>query len=457
MDASGDLLIPATHTDRLIVFTRYPQPGKAKTRLIPALGSEGAAALQRQMTEYTLRQVQRLLNQRAVSVEIWFAGTTDAETDRRLMQDWLGSTWVYQPQASGNLGARMAQACQTAFAHGMERVVTIGTDCPGLTADKLTQAFQALQTSDLVLGPATDGGYYLIGLRRFVPELFAGIAWSTEKVLLQTIEIAQRLELSVAYLEVLTDIDRPEDLPHWQATLATASFPEISIIIPVLNEANGIQSVLQTIQTSYSDTENITQEIEMIVVDGGSQDDTVTLAKQAGATVIETQPGRAHQMNAGAKIATGKILLFLHADTRLPNEFNTYVSQTLTQPGTIAGAFQLQIDGKQQGLRWIEWGVLFRSRFFQLPYGDQALFLKAETFRQLQGFPELPIMEDFVFVRRLQTLGKMAIAPATVTTSARRWQKLGVFKTTFINQLVIIAYFLGIPLERLARWYAGKE
>lgn len=453
MDFSGDLIIPATDTDRLVVFTRYPQPGKAKTRLIPALGAEGAAALQRQMTEYTLRQVQKLLNLRALSVEIWFAGTTDAETDRRLMQDWLGSIWVYQPQASGDLGARMAQAFQAAFASGRERVVTIGTDCPGLTAAKLMQAFQSLQASDLVLGPATDGGYYLIGLRRFVPELFAGIAWSTATVLPQTIEIAQRLGLSIAYLDTLTDIDRPEDLPHWQATLATTSFPEISIIIPVLNEANGIQSVLQIIQTSCHDT----QSIEIIVVDGGSQDNTVTLVKQAGVTVIITQAGRAHQMNAGAEIATGKTLLFLHADTRLPNQFDTYISQILAQPGTIAGAFQLQIDGKQWGLRWVEWGVLCRSRFLQLPYGDQALFLKAETFRQLQGFPALPIMEDFVLVRHLQTLGKIAIAPVAVTTSARRWQKLGVFKTTLINQLVIAAYFLGIPLERLARWYRGME
>lgn len=450
MSVSGDPFVLKSGNDRLIVFTRYPQPGAAKTRLIPALGAEGAAALQRQMTEHTLTQVQKLIHLRPVGVEIWFAVTASAEANRQQMQDWLGTTWVYQPQPDGDLGARMAKAFQSAFTSGMTRVVTIGTDCPRLDAEKLAQAFETLQDADLVLGPAADGGYYLIGLRRFVPELFAGIAWSTETVLSQTIEIAQRLELSVTCLETLTDIDRPADLPVWQTVQATPC-PELSIIIPVLNEANSIQTVLQTIQTACDDS----QKIEIIVVDGGSQDETVKLARQAGAIVITTQPGRAHQMNAGAKLAAGKVLLFLHADTRLPHHFETYIQQILTQPEVIAGAFQLQIDGKERGLRWVEWGVLCRSRFLQLPYGDQALFLRADTFWQLQGFPELPIMEDFVLVRSLQTLGKIAIVSAPVTTSARRWQKLGVLKTTLINQLVIAAYFLGVPLQQIARWYRG--
>lgn len=450
--ASLDALTVSNFHACLIVFTRYPQPGKAKTRLIPALGAAGAATLQRQMTEYTLKQAQRLVNLHPLSVEVWFAGT-DPETDRQQMQDWLGSDWVYRSQAAGDLGERMANAFQTAFDNGSKQVVTIGTDCPELDAAKLLQAFQLLQDNDLVLGPATDGGYYLIGLRRFVPELFTGIAWSTEKVLQQTIEIAQRLALSIGYLDALTDIDRPQDLPVWQAVLETPSLPEISVVIPVLNEANRIQQALQTIQTACQNH----QKIEIIVADGGSQDDTIALAKSAGATVITTQPGRAYQMNAGAKIATGKILLFLHADTRLPHQFDAHAKQALTNPKTIAGAFQLQIDGTEQGLRWVEQGVLYRSRWFQLPYGDQALFLRASTFRQLGGFPELPIMEDFVFVRHLQALGRIAIAPAAVITSARRWQKLGVVKTTVINQLMIMAYFLGVPTKQLAKWYREAE
>lgn len=445
-----------------MIFTRYPQPGKAKTRLIPALGAEAAADLQRQMTEYSLRQVRKWLALHSTgSAEIWFAGNTDPATDRLLMQRWLGSNWVYQSQPSGDLGTRMATAFQTAFAAGIDRSVIMGTDCPGLDADRLAEAFAALQTHDLVLGGATDGGYYLIGLRQPVADLpvlnlFMGIEWSTAAVLQQTVKIAETLSLSIAYLDPLTDIDHPEDLPVWSQVLAKT--PAVSVIIPVLNEANSIQSVLQTIrETGISPKQPEAPEIEIIVVDGGSQDETVPLAEQAGAIVVSTSKGRAKQMNLGAQIATGEVLLFLHADTVLPEGWMMQVQQTLGRSTVVAGAFELSIDGKEWGLRGVEWGVKWRSRLMQLPYGDQAIFLKASTFHQMDGFPQLPIMEDFELIRRLKPLGKIAIAPAAVLTSARRWQKLGILKTTLLNQLIVAAYFLGINPERIARWYRGNS
>lgn len=446
-------MIEPSTTERLIIFTRYPLPGKAKTRLIPALGAEAAANLQRQMTQHTLAQVEALSQTWSGSVEIRFAGSSpDLEADRQRMQDWLGSQWNYQPQSAGDLGARLSHAKQASFTAGIERVVTIGTDCPGLDAARMQQAFQLLKTHDLVLGPATDGGYYLIGLRKFVPDFFVNIAWSTDAVLQQTVEIANRLGCSVAFLDALTDVDRPEDLAAWQAVQTSESpFPEsqinspqISIIIPTLNEAGSIQPLLKSLQK---------HDVEIIVVDGGSHDRTVELAKAMGVTVLQTAAGRAVQMNAGAQVAQGEVLLFLHADTRLPQEFFSLVRQTLAQPDVVAGAFDLRIEGQAAGLRWIERGVKWRSHHLQLPYGDQALFLKADTFRAVGAFAELPIMEDFEFVRRLKTYGKIAIAPAAVVTSGRRWQKVGVLQTTLINQLIIAAYFLGVPIERIARWY----
>jgi rSAM/selenodomain-associated transferase 2/rSAM/selenodomain-associated transferase 1 len=467
-----------SQTERLIIFTRYPQPGRAKTRLIPALGAEGASALQRQMTEHTLRQVECLralkhshsgqfselsFDRPSLSVEIWFAGTDAPNLDRQRMQDWLGQQWEYRSQPMGDLGDRMAQAFQAAFAQGQERVVTIGTDCPGLDASRMAQAFQLLQNHNLVLGPATDGGYYLIGLSRFVPELFTGIAWSTATVFQQTVTIAEQLGLSIAYLDELTDVDRPEDLSAWEK-VCHASAPSLSVIIPVLNEANIIRSVLQNVwQSAWQNRQDLGQqkdfgsEIEVIVVDGGSHDETVELAKAAGATVISCATGRACQMNAGAAIAKGEILLFLHADTRLPTAAFPFIRQTLAKPRVVAGAFRLQIDGSEPGLRWVERGVNWRSSHLQLPYGDQAIFLKASTFHALGGFPELPIMEDFVFVRRLRKFGTIAIVPAAIMTSARRWQKLGIIKTTLTNQLIIAAYFLGVPPERIARWYRRER
>jgi rSAM/selenodomain-associated transferase 2 len=225
----------------------------------------------------------------------------------------------------------------------------------------------------------------------------------------------------------------------------------LSVIIPVLNEAANLPKTLATIQTATK-----LDIMEIIVVDGGSQDDSVAVATSLGAKVIASQPGRAHQMNRGAEIATGEVLLFLHGDTRLSPGFDSLIQQTLAQPRVVAGAFELKIEGAGIGLRLVEWGVQWRSRLFQLPYGDQALFLPASVFRKIGGFPELPIMEDFEFVQRLKQLGKVAIAPLPVFTCDRRWQKLGVVRTTLLNQWVILAYFAGISPEQIRRWYRGK-
>jgi rSAM/selenodomain-associated transferase 2 len=224
---------------------------------------------------------------------------------------------------------------------------------------------------------------------------------------------------------------------------------KISIIIPVLNEANTINGVLARILGASN--------LEVIVVDGGSQDKTVALTQSVGVKVIAATGGRASQMNAGAAVATGSILLFLHADTHLPPAFDTFVRQVLLDTGTIAGAFELRIDAELWGIRLIEKMVNLRSHFLSLPYGDQAIFLKASIFKEIGGFPNLPIMEDFELMRRLKRYGKIAIAPAPVLTSGRRWQKLGVVRTTLINQLIIIGYFLGVPPAKLARWYRQRR
>ena len=229
--------------------------------------------------------------------------------------------------------------------------------------------------------------------------------------------------------------------------------PAISIIIPVLNEAATIEETLTRIQKA--------SDVEVIVVDGGSRDETVVIANHLSKIlapflpirVISAAAGRASQMNAGAAAATSDILLFLHADTHLPSGFETLVRQALQNPGTIAGAFELRIDGQLRGLRLVEKMVNVRSRFFSMPYGDQAIFLKATIFHEIGGFPNLPIMEDFELIGQLKHQGRIAIVSAPVLTSGRRWQKLGVVKTTLINQLIIIGYFLGISPSKLVLWY----
>ena len=196
---------------KLLIFTRYPEPGQAKTRLIPALGAEGAAALHRQMTEHTMTQVRQLQQTYPVAVEVQFTGG-----DRAQMAAWLGLEWAYQAQTGDDLGDRMSRASQMALTTGAEAVIIIGTDCPDLDATLLETAAQAVHHHDLVLGPACDGGYYLIGFSRLIPALFQPIPWSTAAVLAQTLAVAQQLQLATHLLPRLTDIDYPADLPIWE-------------------------------------------------------------------------------------------------------------------------------------------------------------------------------------------------------------------------------------------------
>ena len=193
----------------LIIFTRYPEAGKVKTRLIPALGEEGAASLHRQMAEHTISQVRALQRLSPCDLEVWFVGGNLA-----LMQDWLGEDLTYQRQPDGDLGDRMRLAFQSIFDRGCKKAAIVGTDCPGLTTEILSQSFDALEDNSIVLGPAIDGGYYLIGLQYSIPELFIEINWSTATVLQDTLKIAAGLGIVPMLLPYLADIDLPQDLAH---------------------------------------------------------------------------------------------------------------------------------------------------------------------------------------------------------------------------------------------------
>jgi len=204
---------------RLHLFTRYPVPGRTKTRLIPALGEQGAADLHRAMAEHTLKQTRRYARLRPCAVRIWYTGA-----DESAMRRWLGEGVTYRAQPDGDLGDRLTAAARDA---GDGPMVFIGADCPGVTDGVLRAAFEALDDADAVLGPATDGGYYLLGLRRSDPLPFHDIPWGAEDVFETTKQRCAELGLTVATLEPLADVDRPEDLKVWHAarrrpTAATA-------------------------------------------------------------------------------------------------------------------------------------------------------------------------------------------------------------------------------------------
>lgn len=222
----------------------------------------------------------------------------------------------------------------------------------------------------------------------------------------------------------------------------------LSIIIPTLNEEQILGHTLARLRNPKN-----AEMIEVIVVDGGSSDTTLALAQESGCRTISSAKGRGTQMNAGAAAARGEVLLFLHADTLLPDNFYRLILDAVRLPSFAAGAFSLTIDSPARSLTTIAWFANLRSRWLQLPYGDQTLFLSKRMFDAIGGFAEMAIMEDFVFIRQLKKAGRIIILPEHATTSARRWQNIGILRTTLINQAIVCGYSLGVPPALLAKWY----
>jgi len=428
-----------THKNRLVLFGRYPVPGRTKTRLVPFLGAVGAAELHRHLTERAFREARSAAGRSGMTLEVSFEGGTPSG-----MRRWLGPQARYSQQVPGDLGQRMEAAFHRAFREGCGRVVLFGTDVPGLSAPVLDRAMDRLRDRDVVLGPSTDGGYWLIGLKR-PGDLFRDVPWGSGDVLARTLRRIEALGLSQALLDPLTDVDTMEEvktlLPGW------GSGPYLSVVIPALNEAADIEATVRRA---------LCREAELLVVDGGSVDRTREAAARAGARVLRSPKGRGVQQNRGAEAARGRVLLFLHADTLLPGGYVRSVFETLLSRNVALGAFRFKTDLGKPSARLIEWLVNVRSRHFRLPYGDQGLFLRKAVFERSGGFPEVPIAEDLFLVKRLRRQGRLGLAGACVTTSGRRWRRTGLLRTTWINQVVLAGLALGISPRVLASIYHRK-
>ncbi|MEI6083569.1 MAG: TIGR04283 family arsenosugar biosynthesis glycosyltransferase [Verrucomicrobiota bacterium] len=221
----------------------------------------------------------------------------------------------------------------------------------------------------------------------------------------------------------------------------------ISIIVPTLNEETNLPVTLQQLAQR--------SDVELIVVDGGSKDHTVAIARKYTSYVFVATPGRAAQMNTGARHATGDILLFLHADTFLLPGALDELQRRITGDGAVGGAFDLNIDSPGRLLHLIAKISSQRSRLFRTPYGDQAIFCWRQVFEEVGGYPEIPILEDVALARRLRRAGRLTFLRTGLVTSGRRWVANGVLKTTFVNWWVRFLYFLRIPPPQLRRIYDG--
>lgn len=432
------------------LFAKPPVAGQAKTRLLPALGAEK-----------TERVAQALLQQTWQTVRA--AGTSAVVASTQPSAAALGlpdaTVWL---QGEGDLGERMERVLRRCCEQSGQGVI-VGADCPALSTATLQRAHAVLREVDAVLVPAEDGGFGLIGLSRVPEGLLHGLQWSTDHALRDTVQRLTERGLTVRLLGRTFDIDTPGDLarlrrhlhenPSDCAVLRGALDPEdlapvrLSVVVPVLNEAARIDRFLGELTA----LEGID---EVLVVDGGSEDDTVARAQTHPVRVLQAPRGRGPQLNAGAAAARGEVLLFVHADCTLPDDAAAQIEAALSAPGAVAGAFKLWTV-PDDGPRWSAWWMHLadlRSRYTRYPYGDQALFCRRDAFERVGGFPDQPLLEDYELSRALHRLAPLARVDRRVRASGRRFAQRPLYYCALMNSFPLL-YRAGVPAGLLATFY----
>jgi uncharacterized protein len=431
------------------VFAKAPVAGRVKTRLVPAVGVQGAARLASALLEDTLEAL--LAAGRAAPV----LAVDDASAFR-------GRGLPLEEQGTGDLGQRLERV----LSRGLKRaraVVAVGSDTPGFPAPLLEECFTALERADAVLAPAEDGGFTLLGLRRCPPGLLQGLPWSGPDTLSSTEARLRAWGLSVVRAGRFFDVDAPADLArlrvelsegtvqarHTQDVLRTLSIhPWLSVVMPVLDEAERLEVGLRRLVS-------LPAVDEVLVVDGGSRDATRAVAQAVhGVRVLDAPRGRARQMNAGAAAARGEVLCFLHADVTLPRDAVAHVARAFAKETVVVSAFRTRSvdDGGRT------WASAFlpvadlRSRWTHLPYGDQAVSVRRSAFERVGGFPDQPLLEDVELARRLTGVGTLVRLRTRVTVSGRRFLKRPFRTLLFWNSFPAL-YQLGVPASVLEKLY----
>ncbi len=226
---------------------------------------------------------------------------------------------------------------------------------------------------------------------------------------------------------------------------------EFSVVVPVYQECGRINSLIDHIRAQAGKSGH---DVEIIVVDGSPLAETVSAIKCENVKKVISSPGRGTQMNAGVEVASGEVLVFLHADTLLPPSAFSLISRLLEDPFVCGGAFDISIDDGRKVFRLIERTANLRSRLSCIPYGDQAIFVRSCVFSSIGGYCNIPIFEDVDLMRRIKAAGlELGFIDSPVVTSARRWQREGVLRTTFRNWLILAGYFAGFSPCFLERFY----
>ncbi len=459
----------------ILLISRFPKAGESKTRLIPAIGAENAANLQKEMTEFILYEAFLTKS----TVQLHFSNGTNSQ-----MQDWLYNSLYekvkkrpfqelqsedfyseftnkiqFVEQVEGDLGQKLFSACMHASQSFDEvkrkKIVIIGSDCPSIRKELLDEALYSLETHDCVIGKAQDGGYYLIAFaldtgngqcnEEQLSDIFSDITWGSEKVFEQTMAKIHKHALSYFLLPCYSDVDFVQDIPK-----------KISLIIPTLNEEKNLEKLFLSMPSAFN--------IEYIVADANSTDKTREIAQLYADKVIISEKGRAIQLQRAFEQASGEILLFLHADSLLPTSWDSSVRNILENEDCFLGYFDFALFSDFEQGFWgkikiniLEYFTNLRSHYLKLPYGDQALFVRKKDF-SAWNLPIYPILEDVYLVKKAREHGKIQSTGKAIQTSFRRWQKHGFLKIICINQSVLICNALGMDLEKIKECYwQGKN
>jgi rSAM/selenodomain-associated transferase 2 len=224
---------------------------------------------------------------------------------------------------------------------------------------------------------------------------------------------------------------------------------QLSVIIPVLHESHRINHLIDHLHSLEAD-----KGCEIIVVDGSPERDTLEVIRSEQVIKIDSEKGRAQQMNAGATVAKGEVLIFLHVDTELPAGAFTKIASVMQQDEYVGGAFELGIKSEKFVYRVLEYWVAIRCRLTRIPYGDQAIFIRRNYFKKIGGYRDIPLMEDIELMRRIKAAGdKIYIIPDRVATSPRRWEQEGFIYVNLRNTVQLTLYYLGLSPKKFARLY----
>ena len=435
----------------VILFTRIPVPGKTKTRMMPYLSAEGCASLHKCF----LRDMSREIRKTEADLFVCY----EPDGDVNVLRDICGRRATYFPQRGEDLGARMFNAISEVLGKGYESCVLTGSDIPELKKEDIEKAFDILEGRDAVIGPSSDGGYYLIGIKQPLKYMFEGKSYGHGSVLEDLKVSLAEHGSSYGMTAEHCDMDTHEDLAGYRERMRSdrqlrqsstgrflADNMSISVIVPVYNESSTIDKLIAQL-------DRIRDDCEIIFVDGGSTDGTAAMIPDCY-TLINGPKGRALQMNAGADVSTGDILFFLHCDSELPDDALVEIRRVMSEHE--AGCFGIAFHSRQFFM-WTN-RVISNHRAFhrRIMFGDQGIFMTKELFERVGKYPEIPLMEDYQLSLNLKAMGmKPGMCRHRIYTSERRYPKKNIPKLRVMWMMVRLRkqYRDGVPIEEIARQY----